>query len=106
MKTNKEVLIQASEFLASIPDEKWQVGNYGIHGGRCCALGHLGLAERMPHDGDTMGDMRRTVKEAVADFLRVGLPTINDGRDPRFQQPTPKARVLAALHECISKIKQ
>ena len=104
MKTNKEVLIQASEFLASIPDERWQVGSYGTYGGRCCAVGHLGLADRMPHDGDPMGDMRRTVKEAAVGLLGVALTAINDGRDPRFQQPTPKARVLAALDECISKI--
>lgn len=97
-----QTLIEARKFLASIPDEKWGVGSYGTYGGQCCAVGHLGLADRMPYSGDLMGDMRRTTRGAVADLLGVDLTVINDGRDPRFQQPTPKARVLAALAACIA----
>ena len=98
----KQNLIEAREFLASIPDAKWQVGRYGTYGGQCCAAGHLGLAEQMPHDGDPMADMRRAVKEALQSLLKAQLTAINDGRDSRFQQPTPKARILAALDECIA----
>ena len=88
----------------AIPDDLWLIGTFqrtdeaGVI--RRCALGHCG--------GDGDGKYPEMTNEYIAlkriftyaDFLGKAfyVTTINDGNDPRFQQPTPKARVLAALN--------
>lgn len=69
--------------FSAIPDELWITGNFRDKKGRCCAIGHCSI------EGEGL---------ALVDIFGVGSSScINDGGDPRFQQPTPRARILAAL---------
>jgi hypothetical protein len=91
-----------SKFEA-IPDKFWTTGNYATRRGDtlvCCAYGHCGVRGIFDEQ-----DGNNEEADALRDlFLRCPLKPasvieINDGRNPNFQQPTPKARILAALRE-------
>jgi len=77
----------------AIPEELWTTDLYVDQDDETkrCALGHCGCAEfseRNP-EADTLFEL----------FVEAGMrvPRVNDGCDPRFSQPTPKQRILAAL---------
>lgn len=76
----------------AIPEERWtECGQYMDHEGRCCARGHLG--ESNTNTPDSSRALTRL-------FKGHGYVTaINDGRDSKYQQPTPRARMLAALRD-------
>jgi hypothetical protein len=92
-----------------IPDDKWLTNAYGrTKDGPHCALGHCGEGvegSRGPNDEST--ELVDLLYRSLPAYTRVtggdpyqcgtSVVAINDGEDPRFQQPTPKARVLAAL---------
>ena len=78
-----------------IPEKKWCVGFYHTLDGRSCALGHLG--------SDTFGfSYKSKILIKLFDDHGFKVANVNDGLDNRFQQDTPKKRVLAAL-DYISK---
>ena len=68
-----------------IPDDKWCSDNLSTKDGARCALGHCNLNQEGPG--------------LVSLFMAGSMypTTVNDGKDPRFKQTTPKARILAAL---------
>jgi hypothetical protein len=76
----------------AIPEDKWTTRHYRNDEGQCCAVGHC-----LPLTG--------TQSQEKSDFLILGHRSylnfieINDGRHSRYQQPTPKQRVLAALKD-------
>lgn len=86
----------AAFFLAkfrAIPDELWCVKQYHGAGWQRCAIGHT--------QGYKMAGQERALI-ALFDTLGKGrhgqaCKDINDGLDPRFPQPTPKQRIIAAL---------
>ena len=92
-------------FFEAIPDERWCAGLQIAPDGQRCALGHL-LPEDEKFDEDHGSNEKN---EAVSRLFGGGYLTgggykvaaINDGRNRRYQQPTPKARILAALHDLI-----
>ncbi len=59
-------------------------GRFRDNEGRKCARGHCDNDE---HTG------------LYLLFAPNGITAINDGGDPRYQQPNPRARVLAALND-------
>lgn len=69
-------------------DDDWCVGEYE-QAGRHCALGHCGSS------------VFKAASEAIEldRLLEWGAITINDGADSRYQQETPRARILAALRD-------
>lgn len=75
------------KFYEGIPEEDWCTEVYE-DGFRCCAFGHLG--ER--NDQWSNNGMR------LFNLITTSI-SVNDGKNPRFPQPTPKARILAALRE-------
>lgn len=81
--------------FSRIPDDRW-VSDYYRHpeDEDCrCALGHCG--EHKDPDGWTV---QTEESKALCGVLAPFNPArINDGEYPKFQQPTPKARILAAL---------
>jgi hypothetical protein len=81
----------------AIPEEKWCVEAYKDDSGRCCALGHC-MAEDTP-------EVEASFESIYGLFTRIfaGPTTVNDGRDPRYPQPTPKQRILAALRDIKAK---
>jgi hypothetical protein len=75
--------------FSAIPEELWcsnlYVGERDTH----CALGHCG------HNVGNGG----TEESAWLEDILPNVKNINDGRCTGYQQPTPKARILAALND-------
>ena len=76
------------DYFAAIPDEKWGTGvASNPQTGQRCAYGLLAL---LPNDGESAS--------VIALGKAIPAPSIiNDGDDRKYQQGTPKARILAAL---------
>lgn len=75
-----------------IPDKNWFIGDFWDRDNpqKMCALGHCGFG--------------RECKALHSLFPRTDnigsfVSSINDGTDKRYQQPTPKQRILAALYD-------
>lgn len=95
MKTKYDRDYFIAKFEA-IPEELWSVKSYGT-GGKHCAHGHCGqyseesVALAMLWETDEFESIPETISVAI-----------NDGEDRRYQQPTPKQRILAALRDLPS----
>lgn len=92
---SKKVKMDVDYFInkfEAIPDELWTTNQYHDNG-KSCAMGHCGATERM----------QRTEESAAFEALFVrrllNIPCINDGQYSQYPQPTPKARILAALSD-------
>lgn len=76
-------------FYEAIPDERWYSGGWFSDptDASCkCALGHL--------SADSDSHWR------LVELTRPGnVVQVNDGENPRYPQPTPKARVLEFLRD-------
>lgn len=94
--TNYDVDYFIRKFEA-IPELLWCIDALEDDQGRRCALGHC-YGTQM--DGCTSESM------ALCAVIFIGhgsVPDINNGEDPRYQQPTPKQRILAALRDIKAK---
>lgn len=96
-------------FFAAISVEHWR---------RSCALDHLGLARGetgLSRSASTLARAFTPLIEPLGDSgghsaaLYMSVPRgaciafeVNDGHDPRYQQPDARARVLAALDDLIA----
>lgn len=89
------------DFFAAIPDEKWSTDVYWTDGVQCCAYGHLGVRLVDGVTPEFSGD--------AFEFRRLGAQhgimwaCVNDRWHADRQEPTPKARILAALDEIITE---
>lgn len=81
-----------------IPERSWCTKKY-VKDNAHCALGHCGVG--------ALNDAPEVTVEALdlAGLFGgyVAVAKINDGKDQRYLQPTPKQRVLAALHDLKAK---
>lgn len=84
-----------------IKTKKWTTGRYSsMFGLSHCALGHCGMGDKV--DGfDTYPEVFHLAK--IFANSKLNIISVNDGDCPRYQQPTPKQRILAALND-IKKI--
>lgn len=112
------------EKFSKIPESLWICGDQGTMDGPRCALGHCHTSKRL----GTYGICGNEHPEGIAlmkIFLDNGLTTkdsnayaktiepgryhviasVNNGSQPRYQQPTAKQRILAALYD-IKKSQQ
>lgn len=95
-----ETKYDASYFIAkfeAIPEEKWCTDGFTNDAGQCCAAGHCGLR----NDSDWTPGMEAYALDQIFDDLDV--VSVNDGKDSRYPQPTPKQRILAALRDIQAK---
>jgi hypothetical protein len=76
----------------AIPDELWCVGEFVDVGGRCCAAGHCGARLNG-------GNSNKPEYMAIQKALGFHIYDINDGKLSTYPQPTPRARILAALRD-------
>lgn len=85
MKTAEEFIA----FFEAIPDEEWIIGrSANDEGTKFCAIGHI------------MCKNSKSINALSNLFIELSLITwINDGFHPRYQQETPKARILAVLND-------
>lgn len=82
--------------FSAIPESAWCTGMLYDNMGGHCAYGHC----RVRHVEEPTVEA-----EALARLfgMRERLFEINDDYDPRYQQPTPKQRILAALQDIKAK---
>ena len=89
-------------FFAPIPEEKWCEGSYADLEGRHCAIGHCYIGR-----GDRLH--RKEVPEVsnLIILFEIHLnecpQTVNDRMSIRFNQHTPKKRIIAALLQIKAK---
>lgn len=83
-------------FFSMIPEERWTSGVVQNVLSQRCARGHLGYAEV----GTVMAPCLSSYR--LSELLKCPESVINDGCDPRYQQPTPRQRILAALRDKFS----
>jgi len=77
----------------AIPEELWAINSFQDELGRYCALGHCGYGlNAETSEGATLNKLLGWVTIAI-----------NDGRHKKYPQPTPKQRILAALHDIKEK---
>lgn len=105
----------------AIPESKW-VSSILFDNGRSCANGHCGVRHWKQNDSMRNDHYFKTTKESMAlvpifkhlkcdrntdhvEYYSDIAATINNGSDKRYQQSTPKQRILAALHD-IKKLQQ
>ncbi len=78
--------------FTAIPEELWTTGHYVKPNGTKCATGHC---------GETLG-YTTDESEAFAELFSIldrEAINVNDGYNDEYPQPTPKQRILAALHD-------
>lgn len=86
-------------FFEAIPDDQW-VANGLFHGpnGSACARGHI--HDRLGISSCAFMELMQPLTWSnQLPFERDVAAAVNDGRHPRYQQPTPKTRILAALRD-------
>ena len=91
--------------FSAIPEELWCSDIQQNDRGQRCAYGHCRPVEELEmgagNDGEYTGEMRGLGSMSIEYFGNsMHMAHINNGTHPRFQQPTEKQRVLAALQWC------
>jgi hypothetical protein len=83
--------------FTKIPDSRWCTYYYTV-GKKHCALGHCGVS---------INSESTSQSKALADIfdyaLVLDVASVNDGIERSFQQPNPRARILAALKAAKTK---
>lgn len=109
------------KFFQNIPANCWTVRTFCGEDGRRCAVGHF-LRQEVPngrvlHDFFEQGmPLLPDTKEKLCALVRLLYPTdtitheaqqtvykINNGDHPDYKQRSPRARILAALHDAKAK---
>lgn len=90
-------LEQFRDYFAGIPEERWCVGKFVIDS-KCCARGHLGS-----RSGIIITKADDNFAGLIMSLLHAHPSWINNWPDVSFPQPTPRARILAAIDEAIAK---
>lgn len=89
------------DFFFPIPEDKWQIRSFGWENGPNCAYGHIGWHFRNKDNIMSMTCDAWTEFTRIADKHSLNFAGVNDGNDKRYQQSTPKERILAALKDIM-----
>jgi len=81
----------------AIPEDKWCDDGSFRKDGKACAYGHCKGDGAASPEGSALGN----IWDAFSPHYDYdgGIAYINDGKNDKYQQPTPKQRVLAALYD-------
>ncbi len=91
------------EKFEATEEDSWCTGGYG-NGIKSCALGKC-FTKQQQANGD-LSDEAKALCQLISGNLSSGVVCINDGDNPYYPQPTPKARILAALRDIKAKEKK
>ena len=99
---------EIKQMLEPIPKEEWITEDYTNKIDCCCALGHISrLLSDNPNDYSItncsnilFGGLTRRFGIVQFGYPTI-LPRVNDGKDSRYPQNTPKDRVMALLDDMI-----
>lgn len=95
-ETAIKIIYDAEKILKPLPARWWVAHTFHTKDGRHCALG---LYQKQTSD-------KAAHNLADACFVMgFTLPKVNDGRDSRFKQSTPKQRVMAAFDSVLGATK-
>lgn len=91
-------------------DDKWCVGTLNDGRGNTCALGWCGFSEKgLSEEGMSLvGVMEPLLVGGIkyrATYYDNAPAMVSNGDHPNYQQPTPKKRILTALHD-IKKMQE
>lgn len=92
---NKYTVDYFIEKFEVIPEDRWCTGRYNGPNDTHCAIGHCDT-------GQFYGEEEIALMEVFG--LDFDVVLINDGKDSRYHQPTPKQRILTALHDVKNKL--
>jgi hypothetical protein len=77
----------------AIPEDQWCTGTFvDPYNGSHCALGHCGVNK---NSNTNWPQESLDLMKLLHNYVNV--TSINDGKDFKYQQETPKQRILAAL---------
>lgn len=114
------------EYFSSIPSNRWIVGDRDNGHGGHCALGHTCKADGYAWGSSSVRGPRQANTEATDALITLfglfvgeelistspypfilnpihAVTSINNGYHPSYQQPDPRARILAAIDDLITK---
>lgn len=93
--------------FSAIPDERWTTGAlFRFEDSTACAIGHClpwGNSETWRAQNSEARALAMVLFGSDSDDSVGQITNINDGRLLDYQQPTPKARILAALMDAKAK---
>lgn len=103
--------------FSAIPESKWGCGDLNKNG-KSCALGlcgvevndinykqNVGVVSISNPEGDALARLLKSIPETGTLDLYQSVYVINDSPSGKYPQPTPKQRILAALHD-IKKMQE
>lgn len=96
----------------AIADKLWSTKIWN-HNGICCAAGHCGVTSSIQLTPEALGLMKvlePLISDSISPFSEVlrtlsNITRINDGKDSRYMQLTPKDRILTALRD-VKKLQE
>ena len=97
-----ETLKDMKSVLVEIDESQWCTEVYKDQNCKRCAAGHYAWV-KTGRDWPPDRGVESTIPYGV-EFDLLGLFEVNDGKNPMYQQPTPKARVLAFLNDEIERL--
>lgn len=103
-----EVIEEVLELITPIPEENWCIYHYTNNTDKCCMYGHIQRIKRFNGDYDFNNFEDVELSDKIRNVgLRHGIRfvDVNDGDHPKYQQETPKQRVVAALNDLKNKLK-
>lgn len=108
-----EVVKEAHDLLSIVPEKDWIIERFITTSGKCCAEGHYNrLSNGLKIDeftkiNDLCADGVLTNAVSVLSYRKFdyALYHVNDYGTLKFNQPTPKQRVLALLEELVPELK-
>lgn len=106
MKKNEtNTIYDVSYFIdkfEKIPESKWFTGALrDLNDTARCALGHCLGSKIQPYFNGYFQENEETttLSKLIVKYLKIDTAHINDNNDDRYPQPTPRARILAALYD-------
>lgn len=97
---NYDVNFFISKF-EKIPESKWAVGTQNSHDGSRCALGWCNPEYKTGSKKEFSSLLDLFEANGIMGYFGIlgGVARVNNGSHPNYQHPTPKQRILAALHD-------
>lgn len=97
-------------YLLAIPDDQWCSGVYANDDGQRCAQGHVchrsseidEMGYPVLKGSDAILALRELFQPLSQNAFLQTVGQVNNGDHPSYQQPTPRARILAALDDLIA----
>lgn len=87
----KETIQQVLDVITPIPEDKWTIKYHIDDKGRRCFYGHL---------NEINLNLSKKIRE-IGNNINLKFTSVNDGDDKKYQQNTPKQRVIAALNDLL-----